>query len=88
MKIYVMDAFAAKLFGGNQAGVALPEEDVSDETMRLIAAELKHSETAFVWPRADGSVEDLMLHVKGLTDDEKEIILDGCLMNYYAKRSN
>ena len=57
MKIYVMDAFAAKLFGGNQAGVALPEEDVSDETMRLIAAELKHSETAFVWPRADGSVD-------------------------------
>ena len=41
MKIYVMDAFAAKLFGGNQAGVALPEGDVSDETMRLIAAELK-----------------------------------------------
>ena len=25
--------------------------------MRLIAAELKHSETAFVWPRADGSVD-------------------------------
>mgnify|MGYP005987081157 CR=1 FL=1 len=23
----------------------------------------------------------------GLTDDEKEIILDGCLMNYYAKRN-
>ena len=57
MKIYVMDAFAAKLFGGNQAGVALPEGEVSDETMRLIAAELKHSETAFVWPRADGSVD-------------------------------
>ena len=37
--------------------------------------------------RADGTVEDLMLHVKGLTEDEKEIILDGCLMNYYAKRS-
>ena len=34
---------------------------------------------------ADGSVTDLLLHVKGLTDDEKEIILDGCLMNYYAK---
>lgn len=57
MKIYVMDAFAAKLFGGNQAGVALPEGEVSDETMRLIAAELKHSETAFVRPRADGSVD-------------------------------
>ena len=29
MKIYVMDAFAAKLFGGNQAGVALPEGGTS-----------------------------------------------------------
>lgn len=57
MKIYVMDAFAARLFGGNQAGVALPEGDVSDETMRLIAAELKHSETAFVRPQEDGSVD-------------------------------
>lgn len=57
MKIYVMDAFAAKLFGGNQAGVALPEGDVGDETMRLIAAEMKHSETAFVRPQEDGSVD-------------------------------
>ena len=38
--------------------------------------------------RADGSVADLTLHVKGLTEDEKEIILDGCLMNYYAKRAD
>ena len=36
--------------------------------------------------RADGSVHDLMLHVRNLTADEKEILLDGCLMNYYAKR--
>ncbi|MBS6457239.1 MAG: hydratase [Firmicutes bacterium] len=35
----------------------------------------------------DGSVHDLLLHVKGLTADEKEIILDGCLMNYYAARN-
>ena len=35
---------------------------------------------------ADGTVSELMLHVRGLTADEKEIILDGCLMNYYAKR--
>ena len=33
-----------------------------------------------------GSVHDLLLHVRGLTQDEKEIILDGCLMNYYAAR--
>ena len=37
--------------------------------------------------KADGGVEDILLHVKGLTEDEKQIILDGCLMNYYAKRS-
>ena len=37
--------------------------------------------------RKDGAVEDLMLHIKGLTADEKEIILDGCLMNYYANRT-
>ena len=36
--------------------------------------------------RKDGSVEDLMLHIGGLTEDEKQIILDGCLMNYYANR--
>ena len=36
--------------------------------------------------RADGSVHNLMLHVRNLTADEKEILLDGCLMNYYAKR--
>ena len=38
--------------------------------------------------KADGSVEDITLYVKGLTDDEKEIILDGCLMNYYKNHSN
>ena len=29
-------------------------------------------------------VQDILLHVKGLTDNEKTIILEGCLMNYYA----
>ena len=37
---------------------------------------------------AGGGTEDITLHVKGLTSDEQEIILDGCLMNYYAKRLN
>ena len=37
--------------------------------------------------RADGSVETITLFVKGLTDDEREIILDGCLMNYYKAHS-
>ncbi|MDD6031985.1 MAG: hydratase [Oscillospiraceae bacterium] len=29
-------------------------------------------------------VRDITLYVKGLTEDEKTIILEGCLMNYYA----
>ena len=38
--------------------------------------------------KADGGVEDLTLHLPALTPDEQEIILDGCLMNYYAKRAD
>ena len=34
--------------------------------------------------KADMTVSDITLNVKGLTEDEKEIILDGCLINYYA----
>ena len=56
MKAYVMDAFSEKLFGGNQAGVALPERPLSDAMMQQIAAEFKHSETAFVTVNDDGSV--------------------------------
>ena len=37
--------------------------------------------------KANGETSSLKLYVKGLTEDEKEIILDGCLMNYYAAQS-
>lgn len=33
-------------------------------------------------------VTDLILHLTGLTTDDREIILDGCLMNYYATHKN
>ena len=33
------------------------------------------------------STDALAQVVKGLTPDEKEIILDGCLMNYYKNHS-
>ena len=56
MKAYVMDAFSAQIFGGNQAGVALPEAPLSDALMQQIAAEFKHSETAFVQKEADSTV--------------------------------
>ena len=36
--------------------------------------------------KQDGGVEELTLYVKNLTEDEKTIILEGCLMNYYAAK--
>ena len=56
MEAYVMDAFSAVVCGGNQAGVVLPDRQLSDEVMQKIAAEFKHSETAFVRVEDDGSV--------------------------------
>ena len=56
MKAYVMDAFSAQIFGGNQAGVALVEAYPADALMQQIAAEFKHSETAFVKVEDDGTV--------------------------------
>ena len=35
---------------------------------------------------ADG-IEDITLYVKGLTEEEKTIILEGCLMNYYKSQN-
>ena len=32
-------------------------------------------------------VHDILLQVKGLTTEEKAIILEGCLMNYYAAQN-
>ena len=37
--------------------------------------------------RRDGAVEDITLYIRGLTEDEKTILLEGCLMNYYAAQS-
>lgn len=56
MEAYVMDAFSAAVFGGNQAGVVLPDRQLDDDLMQKIAAEFKHSETAFVCVEEDGSV--------------------------------
>ena len=56
MEAYVMDAFSAVIFGGNQAGVVLPDRELSDAVMTQIACEFKHSETAFVRINDDKSV--------------------------------
>ncbi|NYH77337.1 putative PhzF superfamily epimerase YddE/YHI9 [Actinopolyspora biskrensis] len=48
METYVVDAFTGTPFRGNPAGVVVLEEPAEDSWMRAVAAELKHSETAFV----------------------------------------
>ena len=46
MKVYVMDSFSDRIFGGNQAGVVLADKALEPAVMQQVAAELKHSETA------------------------------------------
>ena len=38
--------------------------------------------------RKSGEVEDLTLYIRGLTEEEKQILLAGCLMNYYKIKNN
>ncbi|HEX8815485.1 MAG TPA: PhzF family phenazine biosynthesis protein [Terriglobales bacterium] len=51
---YHVDAFTDVLFHGNPAGVCVLPAFVPDAVMLDIAAENRHSETAFVVPRPDG----------------------------------
>lgn len=47
MKQYIVDAFAEKVFSGNQAAVCVMEKWIPDELMQSIAKENNFSETAF-----------------------------------------
>jgi PhzF family phenazine biosynthesis protein len=55
LPIFVVDAFTAEPFGGNPAAVVLGHRDPA--WMQRLAAEMKHSETAFVQARDDGDYE-------------------------------
>ena len=44
--------------------------------------EAKDNFPAFV-VKPDGSVKEIRLSLGGLTQDERRIIADGCLINYY-----
>ena len=54
---YHVDAFTDELFAGNPAGVCILSAFPADSIMQKIAAENRHSETAFVVPRADGDFD-------------------------------
>ncbi len=70
IKLYQVDAFTGKVFGGNPAGVCPLAEELPDEMMQKIAAENNLSETAFIFTR-DGS-----LHIRWFTP-ETEVNLCG-----------
>jgi PhzF family phenazine biosynthesis protein len=65
---YQVDAFTSELFAGNPAGVCILSAFPADDTMQKIAAENRHSETAFVVPRADGDF-DLRWFTPEVEDD-------------------
>ncbi len=65
---YHVDAFTSELFRGNPAGVCILPAFLADSTMQTIAAENRHSETAFVVPRADGDF-DLRWFTPTVEDD-------------------
>ncbi len=50
LPIYTIDAFTDKAFAGNPAGVCITNEALEVELMQKIAAEMNHSETAFLVP--------------------------------------
>jgi PhzF family phenazine biosynthesis protein len=54
LTMYQVDAFTAKLFGGNPAAVVPLREWLADDLMQAIAGENNLSETAFFVPEGDG----------------------------------
>src|ERR1700744_5679671 len=54
---YHVDSFTDEIFGGNPAGVCIFPAFPADAPLRRIAAENRHSETAFVVARADGEFD-------------------------------
>src|SRR5216117_1461875 len=54
---YQINSFANELFAGNPAGICFVPAFPPNDVMQKIAAENRHSETAFVVARADGDFD-------------------------------
>ena len=65
---YHVDVFTGELFAGNPAGVCILSAFLADSTMQKISIENRHSNTAFVVPRADGDF-DLRWFTPKIEDD-------------------
>jgi PhzF family phenazine biosynthesis protein len=55
LPLFLVDAFTTEAFRGNPAAVVLGHGE--DAWMQRVAAEMKHSETAFIRPRDDGGYD-------------------------------
>lgn len=54
-ELHVVDAFTGHPFRGNPAGVCIRDDPAEPAWMQQVAAELNHSETAFLHPGPDGA---------------------------------
>lgn len=52
-ELHLVDAFTRFAFRGNTAGVCIPDGPADAAWMQQVAAELKHSETAFLFPEQE-----------------------------------
>lgn len=52
-ELHLVDAFTGAAFRGNTAGVCIPDGPADAVWMQQVAAELKHSETAFLFPEGE-----------------------------------
>ncbi|GAA3157399.1 PhzF family phenazine biosynthesis protein [Planomonospora alba] len=59
MRIYTVDSFTDEVFRGNPAGVCLLDSAMPDAWMQSLAAEMRHSETAFLLLGENGGPHSL-----------------------------
>jgi PhzF family phenazine biosynthesis protein len=57
MRLFQVDAFAERAFGGNPAAVCLVDGDVDSDGMQSVASEMNLSETAFLSQAEDGAYD-------------------------------
>ena len=79
--LYIADAFTEKIFGGNPAGVVILKEGDAfpdDGQMRLTAAELRYSETAFIRPLPQAELAEALAQLGQKTGlDGAQQVLEG-----------
>lgn len=67
LKIFQIDAFANKVFGGNPAAVVPMMDWLPDEALQAIAGENNLAETAFLIPSRSPEVEQVDYHIRWFT---------------------